>query len=236
MSQRRVILNADDLGYDPAVTRGIVTAMREGVVSSATFMVNTPFSKDAAVAARRLPVGLHLNLVRFNAVSTGKPLNEAELSSLSASFVEYETGAQLDKLERLLGVAATHIDVHKHAHLHPQVLEGLASAAKRQGLPVRSISAAMRTALRGFGVRTNDVFLGDAGVTAYWTMDEFKRQLDQVPAEGVIELMCHPGYAPTEFVSGYSAQREVELTTFCSPEARQALAERRITLESWSGV
>jgi predicted glycoside hydrolase/deacetylase ChbG (UPF0249 family) len=233
---RRVILNADDLGYDPAVSRGIVTAMRSGVVSSTTLMVNTPFSALAAGLAKDLAVGLHLNLVRFEAVSTGEALVEAAVASLSAQFVEAETLAQLERLQQLTGAAATHVDVHKHAHLHAPVLEGLARAALKQGLPVRSISAPMRAALRGLGVRTNDVFLGDAGASAFWTPEELERQLDLVPAEGVVELMCHPGYAPTHVSSGYSSQRLVEFATFTAPAARAALAKRGIVLESWSGV
>lgn len=38
MGNRILIINADDLGYDPAVTRGILEAMRAGLVSSATLM------------------------------------------------------------------------------------------------------------------------------------------------------------------------------------------------------
>ena len=64
MSPRALIINADDLGYDPAVTRGILRSMREGVVSSATFMVNTPYSEAAAREAHGLHIGLHLNLAR----------------------------------------------------------------------------------------------------------------------------------------------------------------------------
>src|SRR5688500_7142073 len=59
-----LIVNADDLGYDPAVTRGILRAMRQGVVTSTTLMVNTPWAEDAAREADELSVGLHLNLAR----------------------------------------------------------------------------------------------------------------------------------------------------------------------------
>ena len=65
----RLILNADDFGYDPAVTRGIAEAMRQGVVSSTTMIVNSPWSEEAAAQAEGLAIGLHLNLVRFESVS-----------------------------------------------------------------------------------------------------------------------------------------------------------------------
>lgn len=231
----RLILNADDLGYDPAVTRGIVEAMRRGVVSSTTMIVNSPWSEDAARQAEGLAVGLHLNLVRFEAVSEpGRELTEPP--KLDAGFVYRETLAQLDRLHALLGSAATHVDVHKHAHLRAEVLAGLARAAKERSLAVRSINPAMRAGLRDYGVRTNDAFLGDAGATAYWTDARWEEQLELAPREGVVELMCHPGYRPSHVSSGYGEQREVELATFVSPAARAALTRRGLALASWAGV
>ncbi len=232
MSTFRLVLNADDLGYDPAVTRGIVEAMRRGVVSSTTLIVNSPHSEDAARQADGLAVGLHLNLVRFAAVSDDRVLDEQTVHA--ADFVERETHAQLDRLRALLGRDATHIDVHKHAHLAPAVLEGLARAASARGLAVRSLNDTMRTALRAAGLRTNDALLGDAGRDAYWTPARWEEQLDLAPRQGLVELMCHPGYRPSHVASGYGAQREVELATFLSAGAREALRRRALTLSSWS--
>ncbi len=231
----RLILNADDFGYDPAVSRGIAQSMRQGVVSSTTMIVNSPHSEDAARQADGLAIGLHLNLVRFPSISEpARELNEQD--TLDADFVERETRAQLDRLEALLGRGATHLDVHKHAHLRAPVLEGLARVAKARSLAVRSINPAMRAQLRAYGVRTNDVFLGDAGAEAYWTPARWVEQLDLAPREGVVELMCHPGHAPSHVSSGYGAQRELELATFLSPSTRRALEDRRLALSSWAGV
>jgi predicted glycoside hydrolase/deacetylase ChbG (UPF0249 family) len=231
---RRLVLNADDFGYDPAVTRGIEEAMTRGVVSSTTMIVNSPHSAQAAERAAGLNIGLHLNLVRFDAVSAKRELVEAALPSLSADFVAQETDAQLHRLAELIGRRATHIDVHKHAHLQPAVLEGLARTAKAWGLKVRSISAAMRAALRARGVETNDAFLGDAGQDAYWTLAQFEAQLDALPADGLVELMCHPGYRPSHVQSGYGAQREVELATFVDPRAKALLAARGLAFQGWA--
>jgi hypothetical protein len=233
MNARALIINADDLGYDPAVTRGILRAMREGVVSSATFMVNTPWSEPAAREARGLAIGLHLNLARGTPVWSGFPrallgedggFVEARAASLPPDVVEAEAFAQLARLAGLLGRPATHVDVHKHLHRNPTVLEGLARAARAAGLPVRSTDEGMRRALVSHGVATNAHFLGDAGAEAYWTLERFEAELARMPAEGVIELMCHPGYRPETVKSGYAAQREVELDTFLHPRAREALA------------
>jgi len=231
----RLILNADDFGYDPAVTRGIGESMRAGVVSSTTMIVNSPHSDGAAMQAKGLAIGLHLNLVRFSAVC--EPSRELkDDDELDAGFVARETEAQLQRLRALIGREATHIDVHKHAHLRPSVLEGLCAVARERELAVRSINDAMRAQVRALRVKTNDAFLGDAGTDAYWTLERWREQLDAAPRDGVVELMCHPGYTPSHVKSGYGAQREVELATFVSPEARAALTERGLVLSSWAGV
>ena len=231
----RLILNADDFGYDPEVSRGIAESMRMGVVSSTTMIVNSPWSEDAARDAEGLAIGLHLNLVRFESVSA--PSRELrERAQLDLQFVVRETRAQLDRLKQLIGRDATHIDVHKHAHKDPTVLGGLGIVARERGLAVRSIDAKMREALRDAGVRTNDAFLGDAGDSAYWTPERWVEQLDEAPRDGVVELMCHPGYLPKQVASGYGMQREVELATFVSPATREALKSRGLTLSSWAGV
>ncbi len=240
----KLIINADDLGYDPAVSRGILKAMREGVVSSATFMVNGPFAEDAAREAGGLSLGLHLNLARWVPCSARVPsslrvdggFSEGRASELPAEVVEAEVHAQLERFALLLGREATHLDVHKHLHTHPNVLEGLTRAAGARGLPVRSIQEPMRAALRARGVATNDAFVGDAGAQAYWTLPRLEQALRTLPREGVTELMCHPGFSPSHVRSGYAAQRETELETFCSPQSRALLDAAGVALTDFSAV
>lgn len=143
--------------------------------------------------------------------------------------MEAEARAQLARFQALLGRPATHVDVHKHLHLHPNVLAGLIRAARAAGVPVRSINEPMRRELQAHGVPTNAHFIGDAGAEAYWTLERFESAVATLPASGVIELMCHPGYRPEAVRSGYSAQREVELDTFLHPGAREALTRAGIT-------
>ncbi len=237
-----LIINADDLGYDPAVSRGIVEAMERGVVSSTTAIVNGPHSQDALakVKGSALAVGLHFNLSRFAPVSSVPKGHLADggfvedrVRELPVAVVEQEAQAQLDKLEALLGRPASHLDVHKHLHKHANVLEGLIRVALKRKLPVRSIDEKMRRELREKGVITQDLMLGDAGADPYWTKERLKTHLWALPESGAVELMCHPGYAPLTVKSGYSAQREVELATFTSKEASDWLDSRDLRPTSW---
>jgi predicted glycoside hydrolase/deacetylase ChbG (UPF0249 family) len=231
---RRVVINADDLGYDPAVTRGIVESMRAGIVRSTTFMVNTPYTAEAALQVDGLSVGLHLNVARWHSLARPSfEFIEAKAGELTAAHVEHEALAQLDRLELLLKRPATHLDVHKHLHRLPNVLTGVIAAAKARRLPVRSPDAAIRASLKAAGVPTNDLMLGDADRDAYWTLEALEAQLRAMPADGFIELMCHPGYSPSQVHSGYGAQREIELATFTSPKAVQLLKTLGLTIDTW---
>jgi chitin disaccharide deacetylase len=217
--------------------------MNLGVVSSTTMMVNGPHSEDAGkkVHGTALGIGLHVNLARWPPLSSVPKyllgadggFAEERVAELPIDVVEYETLAQLERLKALTGRAASHLDVHKHLHRLPNVLEGILRAALKQGLPLRSIDPVMRRTIRERGGATNDGFIGEAGEKAYWTSERFRTHVWALPAEGTVELMCHPGYAPITLKSGYSAQREVELETFLSAQAREWLEAREISPTSW---
>ncbi|HSP19351.1 MAG TPA: ChbG/HpnK family deacetylase [Myxococcaceae bacterium] len=240
---RRLIINADDLGYDPAVSEGIVLALRSGVVTSATLMVNMPHSEHGAALARGFPVGLHLNLSRGAPLGSEFPgellrsgaFDESRVAALPAPVVAAEAEAQLARAEALLGSAPTHVDVHRHLHRAAGVLAGVVQVARHRGIPVRALDGAMRTELRRSGVRTTDHFVGEAGEEAYWTETRFADTVAQLP-EGTTELMCHPGYPPRLTRTTYGLQRAIELATLTSSAARRALAGAGVTLGSFADL
>lgn len=241
--RRRLIINADDLGYDPAVSEGIVLAMRSGVVTSTTLMVNLPHSAHGATLARGLAVGLHLNLSRGAPLSPRFPpgllrtgsFDEGRVGALPPEVVAEEAEAQLVRAEALLGRPPTHLDVHRHLHRAPAVLEGLCHAAAGRGLPVRALDGPMRAKVRAAGIRAPDHFVGEAGGEAYWTETRFLETVTRL-AEGTTELMCHPGYPPRETRTSYGLQRAVELATLTSATARRALERAGVALGSFADL
>ncbi len=211
---RQLIVNADDLGYDPEIDRGILEASRRGIVTSASAMVDSPFAERAlADAPDSLGVGLHVVL--------DPPLPRAA--------AEAQIRRQLRLFERLRGGPPTHLDSHKHAHGAPLLLQAMAAVAVERDLPVRAFDARMRTALRGAGVATADHFLGDASLRPCWTPARLLAALDELP-EGVTEMMCHPGHAPSHARTSFGKEREVELAALLDPSARAALKRRGVTL------
>jgi chitin disaccharide deacetylase len=217
---KRLIVNADDLGYDPEIDRGIVEAHARGVVTSATAMVDTPFAPEALRAApASLAVGLHAVL------DPALPRAQAEAELLR----------QIARFASLRGAAPTHLDSHKHHHARPELLAAFAAVAPMHGLPVRALDAAMRDFLRARGVRTTDHFLGDADLRPCWTSERLASALAAL-AEGTTELMCHPGYAPSRARTSFGAEREVELRALCDVRARKALARTGAVLGSFKDL
>ncbi|HEY5731336.1 MAG TPA: ChbG/HpnK family deacetylase, partial [Anaerolineales bacterium] len=73
---KRLIVNSDDYGRTPDISRGIREAHLQGVVTSTTCMMNIPTTADdiaiALMEAPTLGMGVHLVL------TMGKPLSQNE--------------------------------------------------------------------------------------------------------------------------------------------------------------
>ncbi|HYR18086.1 MAG TPA: ChbG/HpnK family deacetylase [Myxococcales bacterium] len=214
---KRLVINADDLGYDPEIDRGIFEAHARGVVTSATGMVDTPFAPAALRAApASLALGLHA------VIDPSLPRAQAEKELLR----------QIARFAALRGAPPTHLDSHKHHHARPELLAAFAAVAGAQGLPVRALDTPMRDLLRAHGVRTTEHFLGDADLRPCWTPERLAPALETLE-DGITELMCHPGYAPSHARTSFGAEREVELRSLCDARVRQALARAGAVLVSF---
>ena len=148
---RYLIINSDDFGLTPAVSRGILDGHAAGVITSTSVMVTTPGWDDAR---RRLPdssidIGLHLNLGLGRPLTAARTLTNpktgefAGVSSLSLGAmirridpddVAAETRAQLELL-RSVGRPVTHIDSHWHLHTLPGIWASVLGVAHESGIP-----------------------------------------------------------------------------------------------------
>src|SRR5580765_4945877 len=63
---RRLVVNADDFGRSPSINQAVIRAHREGILTTASLMVNEAACDEAVALARENPglgVGLHLTLL-----------------------------------------------------------------------------------------------------------------------------------------------------------------------------
>jgi chitin disaccharide deacetylase len=151
---KELILNADDFGLTRGVNEGIIRAHREGILTSATLMANGPAFDHAVSLAKehpRLGVGCHVVLTGGTAVAPGDAIpslvdTEGRLSesvgrfavrvssgTIRVSEIEVEVRAQIEKIRRA-GIEPTHLDTHKHTHVHPAVMGALGRVAREMGI------------------------------------------------------------------------------------------------------
>jgi predicted glycoside hydrolase/deacetylase ChbG (UPF0249 family) len=207
---RYLIVNADDLGASPGITRGILEAHARGIVTSASLMVDTPWSAEAAALARSLPdlsIGLHVEL------TAGHDPGD-ELKRQSARFVA------------LMGRTPTHLDSHHNIHRDPRLLPVFLEFSRRSHLPLRG-EPPIRTLSRFYGSWAGESHPEQIGVESLAGM------LGDDVLEGITELSCHPGYMDAHRGSAYALEREVELRTLCDPRIRAGLRGHGITLVSF---
>jgi hopanoid biosynthesis associated protein HpnK len=264
-----LIVTADDFGIHESVNEAVEQASRAGTLNAASLMVTADATKDAIRRARTLPnlcVGLHVVLadgwstldaqlvpeiadptgrmhsdmfrrgVRFFFKSAARRQLEAEIRAQFAAFAR--TGLTLD-----------HVNVHKHFHIHPTILNILLEVGRDYGMPPMRVPdepfwfaarsagvlpglaqsllspwiALMKHRLRRAGIFHNDRIFGMAGSGA---MDEagLLAILARLPP-GVSEIYLHPatrtGSAITPSMSQY--RHAEELDALSSLRVRAAL-------------
>jgi chitin disaccharide deacetylase len=268
--QKFLIVTADDFGLHEAVNEAVQQASAAGVLTAASLMVAAPAAADAIRRARGLPnlrVGLHLVLADGNAMLTpdlipaladGAGRMNSRMLVNSVRFfafpgvrrqLEAEIRAQFAAFART-GLTLDHVNMHKHFHLHPTLLEMLLRIGREYGVTAvrvpdeplwfaarggHGLSAAnaallapwialMKRRLRLAQVPYNDRIFG---VAASGAMDEAKLLaiLERLP-EGVTEIYLHPatesGSAIAPSMSTYAHAEE--LAALLSPRVRAAIA------------
>jgi len=154
----QLVVNADDLGVTKGATLGIVRAHREGIVTSASLALTTPFYQHALDSCVRtcpeLGIGLHFTLTSGRPLSNGRdvpllvdargffrwrfvPLLVATSAGRRTDLlaqIEIELEAQLQRLHAD-GIRPDHIDGERHVHLIPGIFDLVVAAASRHGVP-----------------------------------------------------------------------------------------------------
>ena len=150
------IFNADDFGISKGVNAAIVKAHREGILNSASLMINQKYAAEAVKSAKEMPdleIGLHVNLTNEYPAAPvqqipllvdgpGK-LKNGFVNLLLLSFLkprqlrqqaEIEMRAQIVKY-LATGLSLQHIDSHRHVHLIPQIFKAMRELQKEFAVP-----------------------------------------------------------------------------------------------------
>ena len=151
---RRLIVNADDFGLSPSVNEAVIRAHRDGILTSASLMVNEVGFDEAVKLAKENPklgVGLHLTLLQGHAA-----LPPEKIPGLVNSRREFfnspvgvgmkyffnrnlreqlraEIHAQFEKFHAA-GLPLDHVNGHLHLHLHPTIFKILMEDSEKLGI------------------------------------------------------------------------------------------------------
>jgi chitin disaccharide deacetylase len=151
---RRLIVNADDFGLSHSVNEAVIRAHREGILTTASLMVNEAGFDEAVKLAKENPklgVGLHLTLLHGHSALPHKAIpglvnacGEFSNSPVGVGMKYFfdddlrgqlraEIQAQFEKF-RSTGLPLDHVNGHLHLHLHPVIFKILMEDSQKLGI------------------------------------------------------------------------------------------------------
>ena len=222
MTNRFLVVNADDFGASKGVNRGILESHVDGIVTSTSALV-TGTAIDEAVSMSKdhpeLAIGLHWDIVGED---------ERTFDSFDWDAVRREFTDQLARFEDLFGRGPTHVDSHRHQHRQPHLRPVFRELVEPLGIPLRDDGRVH--------------FVGDFYAQWEWQVTELEKV--SVPAlvgllegrvfPGWTEISCHPGYRSDDYTAVYLEEREAEVRSLVDPRVREALDARDIRLVSYA--
>jgi predicted glycoside hydrolase/deacetylase ChbG (UPF0249 family) len=171
---RLLIVNADDYGLTKGVSRAILQAHHEGIVTSTSVLAVAPGFKPTVPWLRDtagIGVGAHLAAVgedpplltalevptlvdgqgRF-ARSWRTFLPRMAARQIDPDDLRLELAAQIERL-RQAGLELTHVDTHQHLHLWPGVADVVLDLAVANGIPAVRVTRSASLSPVGLLVR-----------------------------------------------------------------------------------
>ena len=226
---KRLIINSDDYGRTPEISRGIRDAHLRGVVTSTTCMMNIPTTADdIAIALKqtsRLGMGVHLVLTMGNPISAPetvpsitdnngqffkyRPLLE-HLSTLDIDDVRREWRAQIAAFIKASGQKPTHLDSHHHSsYFSSELFREMLELAKEYRCAIRfPFTGNVSRELEETNKKVPDFMRQfnpphpDRFVVDFYDERATREELFHIInnlPDGTTEIMCHPGYTDEVF-------------------------------------
>lgn len=153
-TSRRLIVNADDFGRSRSINEAVIRAHREGILTTASLMVNEPDCAEAVALAKETPnlgVGLHLTLLMGRSALSPEKIpglvnkqNEFSNNPVAVGMKYFFQRGLRGQLRaeiheqfarfRQTGLPLDHVNGHLHMHLHPVVFKILMQDAEQLGI------------------------------------------------------------------------------------------------------
>ena len=219
----KIIVNADDFGWDENRTRAIIQAYKLGLIHTTTAMANMPWfdraiemAKEAGLAGH---VGLHLCLTEgfplterikkcprfcdaegnFNKVFHLSLRTRLKVTSEESKAVAEEATAQMEKY-CAAGLPWMHLDSHHHSHTDWSIARVVMPIARKMGFKsvrrARDLGSGMGLFNRVYKTFINR-YLGRAigfETQRFGSYRDIVACLPSLPQQATVEMMVHPMY------------------------------------------
>lgn len=226
---KRLVINSDDYGRTPEISRGIRDAHLLGVVTSTTCMMNIPTTaQDIRMALKETPslgLGVHLVLTMGDPISAPesvpsitdqsghffkyRPLVE-QAPQLNVDEVKQEWRAQIEAFVGAAGRGPTHLDSHHHSsYFSPELFRAMLELAREYKCAIRfPFTGSISKELEETYTCVPDLLKEfqpprpDQFVVDFYDERATLEGLLHIIKElpeGITEVMCHPGYTDEAF-------------------------------------
>jgi len=248
----KLIVNADDFGLSKGVNIGIIEAFKNGIVTSATLMMNTPeIEHGLALLKENATLGMGIHLV----ATTGRPIcnNVPSLIQENGQFhgiLEVAKHANVEdirkeficQIEKFLsfGILPTHIDSHHHIHMEKQVLSVVLELAKQYDLPLRLGHKGHKDILERIeykDIKTTEYF--SAGFYGQdLTSEKLIDILNLAKQYDTVEIMTHPAYVDQTLlnISRYALPRCKELEILTDSKVLSYVEQHKVELINYNHI
>lgn len=240
----KLIINADDFGYDRGINLGIVDAYELGFLTSTTMMVTMSGTEHAVQLKKSYPglgVGLHLNFSLGEPITDGKTLVGENGKLIKPDLVpadhiyDYdevtaEIRAQYKRFLDLTDTRPTHLDSHLFSTDKIYVIkEAAINFAEEVKLPLRNHNISNFRSVKFIQHRT---FNSTPDLS--YVLDNF----EDIKKYEYAEIMCHPGYVDQYLLdnSSYNTQRCGELAFLTSTENKDFFEKNSVEFITYDGL
>lgn len=247
-----LIINADDFGLSSNTNRGVIETFLQGILTSATVMMPTPYVDEVAEFQKKYPqadIGVHLTLTSEWKNYRWGPLSSKEkVPSLLESGTPYlwpdaisvikyvnpeeakiEISAQIE-LAKKLGILITHLDCHMGwGYLSDELSDVVFPHLIENRFPYREVSPKRVRKLKREGIKVIDnLIMTVQGSTFEELKKSFISHLKKLPL-GISEVFFHPAYPDKDIVGGWE-KRDWERKLLLDEEVKQVIKDEDIIL------
>lgn len=253
VAMKKLIINADDFGYDKETCDRTIELFELSLITSATIMTGMPASERAidfaAKNSEKFSFGLHFNIVDghlplSNAKSsltdemgTFWPSNKQRINALLGKIADGDIAKEFEAQLNVLimgGVKVSHFDSHGHLHKFPHVINSLQGTMDKYGIHVvrrpqnlYQVGSLNRRILNWYcSLSFRKFSVPDSLFAIESHTNMWHQDFFKLLPEGITELAIHPGWE--------SDWRRVETTPLMSGVFSNMLAEHGVSLTNFA--